>query len=199
MPTAVNYAMFDELFNNLTNFILSKAKETLKELEKPLAIPEPAEPFVLIRRFTLADSIVTKGGIGIVGESWQIEAYDDNSQRFLTNSTDPLRKVILFEIAEPDVQECVLACHFNAKALNTEKSIAVSLGVGRPRESGGLRTTSWGRGVSLTENFQPYKVRAYFKKEANAATVQIGVQFESSGILQIKDIELLQAPVKSES
>ncbi|PHM11300.1 hypothetical protein [Nostoc sp. 'Peltigera malacea cyanobiont' DB3992] len=191
--------MFDELFNNLTNFILSKAKETLKELEKPLAIPEAAEPFVLIRRFTPADSTVTKGGITIVGESWQIEAYDDNTQRFLTNSTDPLRKVILFEVAEPDVQECVFACQFNAKALNTEESIAVSLGVGRPRESGGMRTTSWGRGVSQTENFQPYKVRAYFKKEANAAKIQISVQFESSGILQIRDIELLQAPVKSQS
>ncbi|RCJ36261.1 hypothetical protein A6769_16265 [Nostoc punctiforme NIES-2108] len=191
--------MFDELFNNLTNFILSKAQEALKELEKPLAIPEPAEPFVLIRRFTPADSTVTKGGIAIVGESWQIEAYDNNTQRFLTNSTDPLRKVILFEVAEPDVQECVLACQFNAKALNTEESIAVSLGVGRPRESGEMRTTSWGRGVSQTENFQPYKVRAYFKKEANAAKIQIIVQFESSGILQIRDIELLQAPVKSQS
>jgi hypothetical protein len=155
MPTAVNYAMFDDLFNNLKDFIVSKAQEALKELEKPLAIPEPAEPFVLIRRFTPADSTVTKGGIAIVGESWQIEAYDDNTQRFLTNSTDPLRKVILFEVAEPDVQECVLACQFNAKALNTEKSIAVSLGVGRPGESGGMRTTSWGRGVSPTENFQP--------------------------------------------
>ncbi|MDZ7968228.1 MAG: hypothetical protein RM368_25300 [Nostoc sp. DedSLP03] len=191
--------MFDELFNNLTSFILSKAKETLKELEKPLVIPEPAEPFVLIRRFTPADSTVTKGGIAIVGESWQIEAYDDNNQSFFRNSTDPLRKVILFEVAEPNVQECVLACHFNAKALNTEESIAVSLGVARPPESAGMRATSWGRGVSATENFQPYKVRAYFKKEANAAKVQIGVQFESSGILQIKDIELLQAPVKSQS
>ncbi|MEH2202403.1 hypothetical protein [Nostoc sp.] len=188
--------MFDELFNNLTNFILSKAQEALKELEKPLAIPEPAEPFVLIRQFTPADSTVTKGGIAIVGESWQIEAYDDNPQRFLTNSTDPLRNVILFEVAEPDVQECVFACQFNAKALNTEKSIAVSLGVGRPGESGGMRTTSWGRGVAPTENFQPYKVRAYFKKEADAAKIQIGVQFESSGILQIRDIELLQAAVK---
>ncbi|WP_138505465.1 hypothetical protein [Nostoc sp. PA-18-2419] len=191
--------MFDELFNKLTSFIVSKAGEALKELEKPLAIPEHVEPFVLIRRFTPADSIVTKGCIAIVKESWQIEAYDNNTQRFLTNSTDPLRKVILFEVAEPDVQECVLACQFNAKALNTEKSIAVSLGVGRPGEWGGMRTTSWARGVSPGENFQHYKVRAYFKKEANAATIQIGVQFESSGILEIRDIELLQAPVKSES
>lgn len=191
--------MFDDLFNNLKGFIDSKIQEVGNDLQKRFGVPEPAEPFVLIRRFTPADSTVTKGCIAIVGESWQIEAYDDNTQRFLTNSTDPLRNVILFEVAEPDVQECVFACQFNAKALNTEESIAVSLGVGRPRESGGMRTTSWGRGVSQTENFQPYKVRAYFKKEANAANIQISVQFESSGILQIRDIELLQAPVKSQS
>ncbi|MDZ8105515.1 MAG: hypothetical protein RM338_07785 [Nostoc sp. DedQUE12a] len=199
MPTAVNYAMFDELFNNFQNFIISKAQEAFKELEKPLTIPEPAEPFVVIRQFTTADSTITKGGIRTLGETWEIEAYEDNTQRFLTNSNAPLRNVILFEVAEPDVQECVLACQFNAKALNTEKSIAVSLGLRRPTESGTMRTTSWARGVSPTENFQPYKVRAYFKKEANAAIIQIGVQFESSGILEIRDIELLQAPVKLQS
>jgi hypothetical protein len=50
MPTSVNYAMFDDLFNNLKGFIVSKAQEAFKELEKLVAVPEPAEPFVLIRR-----------------------------------------------------------------------------------------------------------------------------------------------------
>jgi len=190
--------MFDDLFNNLTSFIVSKAQEAFKELEKLVAVPEPAEPFVLIRRFTPADSTITRGGIAIVGESWRIEAYDDNTQQLL-KSTDPLRNVILFEVAEPDVQECVFACQFNAKALDTEKAIKVSLGLRRPGQWGGMTTTSWSTGVSPTIDFKPYEARAHFKKEADAAKVQISVQFESSGILQIKDIELLQAPVKSQS
>ncbi|MEH1913121.1 hypothetical protein [Nostoc sp.] len=196
MPTAVNYAMFDDLFNNLKVFIDSKIQEVGNDLQKRFGVPEPAEPFVLIRRFTPADSTVTRGCIAIVGESWQIEAYDDNNQSFLTNSTDPLRNVILFEVAEPDVQECVFACQFNAKALNTEKPIKVSLGWWRMGQWGGRVTTSWATEVLLTEDFQPYEARAHFKKEADAAKIQISVQFESSGILQIKDIELLQAPVK---
>jgi hypothetical protein len=194
MPTAVNYAMFDNLFNNLKGFIDSKIQEVGNDLQKRFGIPEPSEPFVLIRRFTPADSTVTKGGIAIVGESWQIEAYDDNTQPFIT-SADPLRNVILFEVAEPDVQECVFACQFNAKALNTEKPIKVSLGWRRTGQWGTM-SNFWPIEVLLTEDFQSYEARAYFKKEADAATVQISVQFESSGILQIKDIELLQAPVK---
>jgi hypothetical protein len=194
MPTAVNYAMFDNLFNNLKGFIDSKIQEVGNDLQKRFGIPEPSEPFVLIRRFTPADSRVTKGGIAIVGESWQIEAYDDNTQPFIT-SADPLRNVILFEVAEPDVPECVFACQFNAKALNTEKPIKVSLGWRRTGKWGTMREFCPTE-VLLTEDFQPYEARAYFKKEADAATVQISVQFESSGILQIKDIELLQAPVK---
>ncbi len=189
--------MFDDLFNNLKGFIDSKIQEVGNDLQKRFGVPEPAEPFMLIRRFTPADSTVTRGGIAIVGEGWQIEAYDDNTQSLLT-STDPLRSVILFEVAEPDVQECVLACQFYAKVLNTEKPIKVSLGLRRPGQWGAMITTSRSTGVSSTEDFQRYEARDHFKKEADAAKVQISVQFESSGILQIKDIELLQAPVKSE-
>ncbi|MEH2202404.1 hypothetical protein [Nostoc sp.] len=195
MSLVVNYAMFDDLFNNLKGFIDSKIQEVGNDLQKRFGVPEPAEPFVLIRRFTRADSTVTKGCIAIVGESWQIEAYDDNNQSFLTNSTDPLRNVILFEVAEPDVQECVFACQFNAKAINTEKPIKVSLGWRRTGQWGTWRHF-WATEVLLTEDFQPYEARAHLKKEADAATLQISVQFESSGILEIRDIELLQAPVK---
>ncbi|MBD2531010.1 hypothetical protein H6G97_16045 [Nostoc flagelliforme FACHB-838] len=140
MPTAVNYAMFDDLFNNLKGFIDSKIQEVGNDLQKRFGVPEPAEPFVLIRRFTPADFTVTRGGIAIFGESWRIEAYDDNIQQLMI-STNPLRNVILFEVAAPDVQECVLACQFNAKALDTEKPINVSLGLCRTGQWGEMRTT----------------------------------------------------------
>lgn len=189
--------MFNELFNNLKGFVGSKIQETANELGKCLAVPEPAEPFVLIHRFTPADSTVTKGGIALIGENWQIEAYDDNTQR-LINTTDPLRNVILFEVAEPNNQDCVLVCRFYAKALNTEKTIKVGLGLCRQGQWG-TTTRSWFQEVSSTENFHPYQVLAHFKKETAPAKIQISVQFESSGILQIRDIELLQASIKSPS
>lgn len=188
--------MFDELFKNLTDLIGSKVQEAAKELEKCLAVPEPAEPFTLIRQFTIADSTVTKGGITVFGESWQIEAYDDNSPRLIDNG--PLRKVILFEITEPTDLECVLACRFQAKALNTKQAIAVQLALSKQRQ-GGTTATAWSISISPTEDFHPFEIRAHFKKDTTPAQVQVIITFESSGILAIRNIELLQAPVQLQS
>lgn len=185
--------MFDNLFENFTNLIVSKLGEGFKEIEKFFAVPEAAEPFTLIHQFTIAEPTVTKGGIAVVGESWRIEAYDDNSLRL--NTTEPLRKVILFEIGEPIEPECVLACRFQAKALNTEKAIAVNLGVCEQR-LGATAARSWAQGVSQAENLRPFEVRAHYKKSSTPTKIQVIVEFESSGILEIKNIELLKAPVK---
>ena len=184
--------MFDDLFKNLTGLIVSKVGEAFKEIEKHLTIPEPSEPFTLIHQFAIADPTITKGGINIVDESWQIEAYDDSS--FRLNTTDPLRKVILFEIAEPTDSECVIACRFQAKALNTEKAIAVNLGLCSQQ---GIKTMRfWSTSVFQTENWGSFEVRAHFEKDTTPTKVQIVIDFESSGILAIKNIELLKAPVK---
>ncbi|MEP0870204.1 hypothetical protein NDA01_10375 [Trichocoleus desertorum AS-A10] len=185
--------MFDELFKNLTGLIGSKVQEAAKELEKRLAVPEPAEPFTLICQFTMADPTITKGGIAIVGESWKVEAYDDNSLRLIDN--EPLRKVILFEIAEPTDPECVLACRFQAKALHTEKAITVKLGLCKQRQVG-TTAKAWSKSVSPTEDFHSFEIRAHFKQDTTPAKVQVIIEFESSGILEIRNIELLQAPVK---
>ncbi|MDZ7956425.1 MAG: hypothetical protein RMY34_00700 [Aulosira sp. DedQUE10] len=189
--------MFDDILNNLKDFVSAKIQEVGDELEKRFGVPETSEPFVLIRRFNSMDSTVTKGGIALLGESWQIEAYDDNTQRLIT-SADPLRNVILFEVVEPNLQECVLACRCYAKALNTEKPIKLCLAISRPGQWG-TTTRFWSTGISSTEDFKPYEARAHFKKETDSAKVQITLQFESSGILQMRDIELLQAPAKSSS
>jgi hypothetical protein len=54
----------------------------------------------------------------------------------------------------------------------------------------------WSTSISPTENWRSFEVRAHFKKDTTCAKVQIVVDFESSGILAIKNIELLKAPVK---
>ena len=69
--------MFDDLFNGFKDFIGSQVQKAVSEVEKLFAIPEPVEPFTLVRQFTLDDSTVSQGGISIFGGNWQIEAYDD--------------------------------------------------------------------------------------------------------------------------
>ncbi|PSB04221.1 hypothetical protein [Merismopedia glauca] len=182
--------MFDDLFSNLKDLIGSKMQEAAKEVEKRFAVPEPTEPFILIHKFTSGDSTVTKGGITVIEEGWQIEAYDDNTMRL--NTTEPIRKVILFEVPEPNHPECVLACRFQAKALNAEKSITVKIGIWKQQQIG-TSGRFWTTGVLQSESFHSFEIRAHFKKGTVSTKVQIIVEFESSGILQIKNIELLQA------
>lgn len=105
-----------------------------------------------------------------------------------------MRRVILFEIAEPTDSECVLACRFQAKALNTEKAIALNLGLCKQQ---GIKTMRfWSTSISPSENWRSCEARAHFKKDTTSVKVQVMVEFESSGILEIKNIELLKAPVK---
>lgn len=61
----------------------------------------------------------------------------------------------------------------------------------------GIKTMRfWSTIISPTETWGAFEVRAHFKKDTNPTKVQISVDFESSGILEIKNIEILKAPVK---
>jgi hypothetical protein len=186
--------MFEELFNSFADLIGSKIKEAAKEVAKRLAVPEAEEPFVLVRRFIAADTTLSKGGITATAEGWQIEAYDDGAMRL--NTSEPLRQVTLFEISEPEESERVLLCRFQAKALNSKAPISVQIGLSKQQQLL-TNTRAWGVDVAQSDTFKAFEVRAHFKKETAPAKVQIMVVFKSSGLLQIKNIELLQAPVKS--
>ncbi|MEL4898490.1 hypothetical protein [Crocosphaera sp. Alani8] len=104
----------------------------------------------------------------------------------------------MFEVAEPRIPECIIACLFKARALKTKDSITVKLGRSEKSQLG-TTTRYWSTSLSANENFCSFEVRAHFKKNTNPAKVQIEIEFESNGILEIKEIELLQASVKNNS
>ncbi len=189
--------MFDDLFKNLQDAVASKVQEAAKEIEKLFSVPETEEPFIPIYRFTVNDPTLEKDGITPLGQGgWRIEAYGNKSDFLAIN--EPLRKTVLFEVAEPTVSECILACRFQARALKTKDNITVKLG---RSEKSQLGTTIryWSTSISPNENFHTFEVRAHFKKNSNPAKAQIEIEFESNGMLEIKNIELLQASVKNNS
>jgi hypothetical protein len=187
--------MFDDLFKKIGDFIGEKVQEAAKDLEKRFAMPEPGGAFVSIRKFAIADKPYTQGGVSIVDDSWRIEAYDDNAFRL---NNEPLRKLVLFEIEPPPEANCLIACRFQAKAQASDKSINVQLSLCQQRQ---LVTTATARsiGVSTTESFRTFEILTHYKESDNPTKIQIVVEFESSGILQIKDLEILKAPVKESS
>ncbi|ERN42635.1 hypothetical protein KR51_00006640 [Rubidibacter lacunae KORDI 51-2] len=186
--------MFDDLFRNLQDTIASKVEETLKEVEKYFAFPEADGPYISIRKFTVDDLTVETDGITSIGENrWRIEAYGDKPKS-ITN-IDPMRRVVLFEFAEPTVPECILACRFKAKAFKTKESIVVNLS--RWEKSPiGMINRSWSTGISSKDNLHTFEILAHFKRNDIPARARIVIDFESNGILEIENIEILQASVK---
>lgn len=209
--------MFEQIFNELK----SSVKQVLSGIEERFKIPEPDGAFQLIRRFGIADNPLTQGCISVDQDSWRIEAYDEREQRkssqdsfadftkHLWNYINhlPVRVVRLFEVAEPENQECILACRAHIKT-DIKEGAYLLLGLNRPIDILGMKnsyTAIHHITVSDTTDWKAYEVRLHFKKEHYPGTIWVDypgtiwvdIKFESSGILWIKNVELLQAPVKA--
>lgn len=86
----------------------------------------------------------------------------------------------------------------SSKGTKHRKAITVKLVLYKQRQVG-ITARAWSRSVSQTEDFHSFEIRTHFKKDTTPAKVQVIVEFESSGILEIRNIELLKAPVKLQS
>ncbi len=205
--------MFEQIFNGLK----SSVKQALSSIEERFKIPEPDGEFQLICGFGIADKPLTQGCISIDQDSWRIEAYDEREQRKSSQDSfadsfenftkqgnslnqQPVRVVRLFEVAEPENQECVLACRAHIKTVDIKEGVSLRLGFNRQTDVLGIKsdyTTFQSATVSGTTDWKVYEVRYHFKKEQYPGTINVNIEFQSSGILWIKDVELLQAPVKA--
>jgi hypothetical protein len=210
--------MFEQLFGGLKTWIESSLKEAVSSLAEHLQIPEPGAPFEVIRRFSIADQPITKGCITVDQDSWRIEAYDEwttrqsSSQSSFaqsfeafstsrsTSNEEAIRTVILFEVNEPDHQECVLACRAYLKTVDIQDGVKLVLGLNRPVTVMGITANSssfQSAKVSGTADWQQYEVRYHFKQEQYPGKIQVSVAFQSAGTLWVREVELLQAPIKS--
>lgn len=146
-------------------------------------LPEPAEPFKLIRIFRpTVDQTISQDGIAIVEDSWKIEAYGE-------------RKFLLFEVAEPSLTDCLLLCQAQVQTAHLSKPAKLSLGI---RNSAGW-TYYQQATVEGTTNWHLCKVPFHYQKERFSGPISISVEFESGGVFWLKDVEILQAAVKPSS
>lgn len=182
---------FDELKASVEAGIASGIEAGFKTLTESFnngigewfQVPEAAEPYKLIRLFRpTTDSTITQDGIAIEGDSWKIESYSE-------------KKVLLFELDEPGVSECLLMCQARVKTAHLLKPAQLTLSM---KNSAGW---VWHRnaGVEGTTSWHLCQVPFHYKKERFSGPFSISIEFESGGIFWLKDLEILQAPVKTVS
>lgn len=179
---------FDELKSSVETGIASGIEAGFKTLAESFnngigewfQVPEPAEPYKLIRIFRPAtDRTINQDGIMIEQDSWKIESYGE-------------KKVLLLEITEPTMPECLLMCQAKVKTANLFKPAKLTLSITNPAGWTFHRNAA----IEGTTTWHTCKVPFHYKKERFSGSVNISVEFESGGVFWLKDLEILQAGVK---
>ncbi len=169
--------------SGIESSVLGLAQSFMNGLEEFFKVPEPDGPFQLIR--TVQPSMtqtISIDSITIEEDSWKIESYGE-------------KKVLLFEIAEPDVPECLLLCQAQVKTAHLCKPAKLTLS---GRNSAGWTSNQYASAEGTTV-WRLCKVPFHYKKEGFSESLTVSVEFQSGGVFWLKDIEILQAPVKKSS
>lgn len=143
---------------------------------------EPAGPPETLRTFELSDRPITTGGIATDEGGWRINAREAGSVR-------------LFEVAEPDVESCVLTYRAELKAADVEGGAYLELWCRFPGRgeffSKGLHQKAKG-----TVGWSSYEVPFRLKQEERPDLIRLNVAFDGPGTLWVRNIELLRTQLR---
>lgn len=197
--------MFDRIFDNwksqFEDWVKSGVEQLGEQLQEKFGIPEPDGEFELFRSFTISEPLITQGCISVEKDSWCIEAYETQPSDFLSTSSDnPIRKVKLFEVDEPNnIQECIVACRAFIKTSNSTEKVNLCLGFDRPVNFCGVEGSNISRYYHIGasgKDWQEYEVRYFWQKDKYPGKLWINLDFLTAGTVWIKDVRLLQAAAK---
>jgi hypothetical protein len=151
----------------------------LKSLFKP---PEPAGQPQTIQAFGSSDKPITSSGVTSDQDGWRIEFQDGQS-------------VPLFKVPDPGVEQCMLTYRAKIKSENLEGRAYLEMWCRLPGR-GEFFSKGLHRPVQGTTDWASYEIPFYLKKGQCPDLVKLNVTAEGRGTLWIKDIELLQTPLK---
>ncbi len=144
--------------------------------------PEPAGPPQKIRGFSSSDSLITKDGVTADSDGWRIEFHET-------------RTFHLFEVPDPGIEQCMLTYRAQIKTMNVQGRVYLEMWCRLP-ERGEFFSKGLNQTVKGTTDWASYEIPFYLKKGQQPTLVKLNVAAEGDGTFWIKDIELLQTPLK---
>jgi hypothetical protein len=153
--------------------------EWLKSLFK---VPQPVGPSQELRSFTTSDPTLTQESIAPEGGVWRVNVAEQQTIR-------------LFEIADPGVEACMLTYRAQLKTTDVQGKAYLEMWCRLPGRgeffSKGLHNT-----VKGTNEWASYEIPFYLKRGQKPDLVRLNLVVEGSGTIWIKDVHLLQTPLK---
>ncbi len=147
-----------------------------------LKVPQPDGPPQELRSFTTSDPTLTQESIAPEEGVWCVNVADQQTIR-------------LFEIADPGVEKCMLTYRAQLKTRDVQGKAYLEMWCRLPGRgeffSKGLRNT-----VKGTNEWASYEIPFYLKQGQKPDMVKLNLVVEGSGTIWIKDVQLLQTPLK---
>lgn len=145
--------------------------------------PEPIGPTRKIYKFSSIDKPITQDGVSYEENGWLVESNGD-------------RTVLLFEIKEPSVDQCMLTYRANMKSEDVKGKVYLEMWCQFPGR-GEFFSKGFHQALKGTNNWGSYEVQFYLKEGQRPDMVKLNVTFKGQGKVWMKDIELLQTPLSN--
>jgi len=151
-------------------------------LKSLFAAPEPAGPPQTISKFGPSDTSIIQSGVTADEGGWRIQFQDKQTVR-------------LFEVDLSDVEQCTLTYRAQIKTADMQKQAYLEMWCRVPGR-GEFFSRGLHQPLKGTTDWASYEIPFYLKREQRADLIKLNVVAEGAGTLWIRNIELLQTPLK---
>lgn len=145
--------------------------------------PSPSGPPEMVRRFSAADSPLSRDGITAGPDGWLIDA--KKQQTFH-----------LFELQNPQVEQCLVAYRAKVKSESLDGRAFLEMWCRLPGR-GEFFSKGFNRPVKGTTDWASYEIPFFLKKGQRPDLIKLNLVVEGTGKIWIKDIEVQKTPLSS--
>ncbi len=143
--------------------------------------PQPAGPPEVLRSFDSSTRTIARSGVTVDGESFRIDSEGEGS-------------VPLFEVADPDVESCLLTYRAHVRTEGVAGGVFLELWCRVPGRgeffSKGLHDKLRG-----TTDWSSHEIPFLLKEGQRPDLIKLSLAFEGAGTAWIRDVELLRTPL----
>lgn len=151
-------------------------------LKSLFRLPAPAGPVQELAFYTVADPTITKDGLSIDGDCWRIDF-------------DQPRTVRLFEIPNPDIQQCYLSYRGQMRSEDLAGRAYLEMWCRLPAR-GEFFSKALTSAVEGTNDWVACEAPFFLKKGQNPDLIRLNIVAEGAGSIWLKGLGLLVTPLR---
>lgn len=143
--------------------------------------PQPSGATERVRGFTTADPTRTRDGITVDGDAWRIDAAEK-------------RTVRLFEIADPELEQCLLTYRARLKTESLAGRAYLEMWCRLPGR-GEFFSKGTRQAIKGTTAWCSHEIPFYLKAGQRPDLIKLNLVVEGAGMVWVSGVELLRTPL----